>query len=107
MTASNPDDIGPDGTVRLRCYLPLEKSLWFFAGCQGPTGCGHAAPISVRAAIQIMGSGKATVGELGRRLLCSRCGNRQIGVTVQPDTRTAEAIERDGPAPETRAWLPD
>jgi hypothetical protein len=21
--------------VRLRCYLPLENSLWFFAGCQG------------------------------------------------------------------------
>jgi hypothetical protein len=46
-------------------------------------------------------------GELGRCLRCSRCGNRQIGVTVQPDTRTAEAIERDGPAPETRAGLPD
>jgi hypothetical protein len=54
-----------------------------------------------------MGSGEATVGELGRRLRCSRCGNRQIGVTVQPDTRTAEVIERDGPAPETRAGLTD
>jgi hypothetical protein len=31
----NPDAIGPNGTVRLRCYLPLENSLWFFAGCQG------------------------------------------------------------------------
>ena len=39
---------------------------------------------------------------LGRRLRCSQCGNRQIGVTVQPDTRTAEAIVRDGPAPETQ-----
>jgi hypothetical protein len=27
--------------------------------------------------------------------------------TVQPDTCTAEAIERDGPAPETQAGLPD
>ena len=98
----DPDTIGPDGKVRLRCYLPMENSLWFFAGCQGRKGCGHAAPISVRAAIQIMGSSEATVGELGRRLRCSRCGNRQIGVTVQPDTRTTEVIERDGPARETQ-----
>jgi hypothetical protein len=107
MTETDPDAIGPDGTVRLRCYLPLANSLWFFAGCQGRKGCGHVAPISVRAAIQIMGSGEATLGELGQRLRCSQCGNRQVGVTVQPDTRTAEAIERDGPAPETRAGLPD
>ena len=44
----NPDAIGPNGTVRLRCYLPLENSLWFFAGCQGRAGCGHTAPISVK-----------------------------------------------------------
>jgi hypothetical protein len=53
-----PDAIGSDGTVRLRCYLPLANSLWFFAGCQGRKGCGHVAPISVRAAIQIMGSAR-------------------------------------------------
>jgi hypothetical protein len=29
------------------------------------------------------------------------CGD-EISVTVQPDTRTAEVIERDGPAPETQ-----
>ena len=103
MTEADLDAIGPDGTVRLRCYLPSANSLWFFAGCQGPTGCGHVVPIGVRAAIQIMGLGEATVGELERRLRCSQCGNRQIGVTVQPDTRAAEAIERDGPAPETWA----
>ena len=102
MTETDPDAIGPDGTVRLRCYLPLENSLWFFAGCQGRQGCGHVAPIGVRAALRIMGSGEASIGELGQRLQCSRCGNRQIGVTVQPDTRTAEVIERDGPAPETQ-----
>ena len=102
MTETNPDAIGPDGTVRLRCYLPLQNSLWFFAGCQGRQGCGNSAPIGVRAALRIMGTGEATVGELSQRLRCSRCGNRQIGVTVQPDTRTAEAIERDGPTRETQ-----
>ena len=102
MTETETDAIGPDGTVRLRCYLPMANSLWFFAGCQGPTGCGHVAPIGVRAALRIMGTGEATVGDLGRRLRCSRCSNRQIGVTVQPDTRTAEVIERDGPAPEAQ-----
>ena len=106
MTEAGPDDIGPDGTVRLRCYLPVANSLWFFAGCQGRTGCGHVAPIGVRAALRIMGSGEATVGKPGQRLRCSRCGNRQVGVTVQPDTRTAEAIEHDGPAPEMWAGLP-
>jgi hypothetical protein len=94
MTEAAPDAIGPDGTVRLRCYLPLADSLWFFAGFQGRKGCGHVAPISVQAAIQIMGSGEATVEELGRRLRCSRCGNRHIGITVQP-------------RPETRAGMPD
>ena len=59
------------------------------------------------AAIWLTGSGEAMVGELERRLRCSGCGNRQVGVMVRPDTRTAEAIERDGPAPETRAGLPD
>jgi hypothetical protein len=96
------DDIGPDGTVRLRCYLPMANSVWFSAGCQGRQGCGHIVPIGVRAALRIMGSGEATVGELGQRLRCSRCSNRQIGITVQPDTRTAEVIKRDGPAPETQ-----
>jgi hypothetical protein len=47
------------------------------------------------------------VGELARRLRCSRCGNRQVGVTVHPDTRPHEMQERDGPAPETRAGLID
>jgi hypothetical protein len=86
-----PDATGPDGTVRLRCYLLSADAVWLSAGC------GHVAPIGIRAAIQIMGSGEATLGELGQRLRCSQCGNRQVGVTIQPDTRTTEAIERDGP----------
>jgi hypothetical protein len=35
MSEADPDDIGPDGTVRLRCYLPMANSLWLSAGCQG------------------------------------------------------------------------
>ena len=50
---------------------------------------------------------EATVRQLAQRLRCSRCGNRQVGVTVHPDTRTAEVIERDGPAPEMRAGMPE
>jgi hypothetical protein len=95
---ADPDDIGPDGRVRLRAHLPSANSLWFFAGCQGPTGCGHVAPIGVRAALRIMGSGEATVGELGRRLRCSRCGNRQVSIVLQPDTRPPAVRESDGPA---------
>ena len=54
-----------------------------------------------------MGSGEATVGELERRLRCSQCGNRQVGVMVQPDTRPHEAQKRDGPRSETQAVLAD
>ena len=41
-----------------------------------------------------------------RRLRCSRCGNRQVGVTVHPDTRPHEIQASEGPRPETRAGLP-
>lgn len=99
----DPDAIGPDGKVRLRSYLPLADSMWLSAGCQGRQGCGRVAPIGIRAAIRIMGTAEATLGELGQRLRCSWCGNRQVGITVRPDTRSAAARERDGPAPETRA----
>jgi hypothetical protein len=83
-----PAAIGPDGTVRLRCYLSLADLLWFSAGCQGRAGCGHVAPISVRAAIRIMGSGKVTAGQLEQHLRCSQCGNRQVGLVVRPDVRS-------------------
>ena len=32
---TEPDDIGPDGTVRLRCYLPSADTVWLLAGCEG------------------------------------------------------------------------
>jgi hypothetical protein len=35
------------------------------------------------------------------------CDNRQVGVTVYPDTRPHAMQEREGPRPETRAGLPD
>jgi hypothetical protein len=103
----DPDAIGPDGTVRLRCYLPLAGSLWFSAFCDGRAACGHVAPISVPAAVQLMGSGEATVGDLERRLRCSRCGNRQVSIVIQPDTRSTATREREGPLPETRAGPSD
>jgi hypothetical protein len=80
------DAVGPDGRVRLWAYLPSANSLWFAAGCQSRQGCGHSAPIGIWATIALMGP-EATVGELERRLRCSQCGNRKVGVTVHPDTR--------------------
>ena len=106
MTEIDPNAIGPDGTVRLRCYLPSADTVWFSAGCQGLASCGHSAPMGIRAAIRLMGP-DATVRQLARRLRCSRCGNRRVGVTVHPDVRPAEAQAREGPRPETRAGLPD
>jgi hypothetical protein len=35
MTKVDPDAIGPDGTVRLCCYLPSADAVWFSAGCDG------------------------------------------------------------------------
>ncbi len=49
----------------------------------------------------MMGSGAATVGELGRRLVCSRCNRRIEGVRIAVDNRTPEWIRREGRLPET------
>ncbi len=73
----DPDVIGPDGTVRLRCYLPSADSVWFSAGC------GHSAPLGIRAAIRLMGP-EATVRQLERRLRCSRCGGRRVPSCSSP-----------------------
>ena len=58
-----PHAIGPDGTVRLRCYLLQADTVWFSADC------GHARPIGIRATIRLMGSGGA-ISELQR---CRGC----------------------------------
>jgi hypothetical protein len=59
----------------------------------------------VRPAIEIMGTGEATVGQLERRLRCSRCGGRHVQITIAADCRPPEVIKRDGPPPESRADL--
>jgi hypothetical protein len=100
---SDSDAVGPDGTVRLRRYLPLADSHWFSAGCEGPDGCGHTTPISITAAICLMRSGDATVGQLAQHLRCGRCSKRQVGIVLRSDSRPAWVREREGPAPETQA----
>jgi hypothetical protein len=100
---NNPDAVGPDGTVRLRRYLPLADSYWFSAGREGLDGYGHTTPIGVAAAIRIMGSGDTTVGQLAQHLRCDRCGNHQVGIVLRSDPRPAWVREHEGPAPETQA----
>jgi hypothetical protein len=53
------------------------------------------------------GADAATVRQLAQRLRCSQCGNRQVGIVLQPDTRPPEMREREGPRPETRGGLTD
>jgi hypothetical protein len=77
--SADPGAIGPDGTVRLRCYLPHANFHWFSAGCPD---CGHDTPIGVRPAIEMTGSGDATVGQLKRRLRCTGCGGRRVLVQI-------------------------
>jgi DNA-directed RNA polymerase subunit RPC12/RpoP len=102
----DPNAIGPDGRVRLRCYLPQADTVWFSAGCDGLAGCGHVAPIGIRAAIRLMGP-EATVRQLERRLRCSRCGSRRVSIVIQPDTRPQAVRESERARPETRAGLTD
>ena len=33
MTEADANTIGPDGTVRLRCYILIANSVWFSADC--------------------------------------------------------------------------
>ena len=107
VTEAYSDAVGPDGSVWLRCYLPMRDSVWFRAHCSGPAGCSHAAPLGIRAAIRFMGTAEATLWELERRLRCNQCGGRWMSVVVSPNTRPPMVRERDGPAPQTRAGLPE
>lgn len=68
--------------------------------------CGLIALLSVQAAVQIMGSATRQSG--ARTAPCTAAAAAiDKGVTVQPDTCIAKAIERNGPVPETRAGLTD
>jgi hypothetical protein len=91
------DDIGPDGTVRLRCYLPHADIHYFAATC--PT-CPRVLTIGVDAAIGLMGSAEATVGQLRARLLCRPCGGR-VSLIIGADSRSLETQRREGRLPET------
>jgi hypothetical protein len=91
------DALGPDGSVRLHRYLPLATSLYFAGSC--PT-CGRVVTVGVEAAIELMGSGEATIGEVSARLRCRPCGGR-VDLAVCPDTRSVDTQKRDGPLPET------
>jgi hypothetical protein len=99
------DGFGPDGTVRLRCYLPHADTTWLSLGCGGAHGCHRIAHLGIAEAIRLMGSGDATVGQLARRLRCAACGGRQVYVQIATDPRPPEVREREGPRPETRAML--
>jgi hypothetical protein len=99
------DCIGPDGTVRLRCYLPLANTTWLRASCAGMRGCQRIVPIGIREAIRRMGSADATIGDLARRLRCRACGGWEVRVQVATDPRPAEVRERDGVLPGVRAKL--
>ena len=89
--------LGDDGTVFLREYLPLAESLWFSLFCQP---CGRVEPVSVHTALRLVGAG-GTVGRLRSRARCQACRG-PMGLTVSTDARPHEAMEKDGPAPETR-----
>jgi len=55
----------PDGTVRLRCYLPSADTVWFSAGCDGLAGCGHVAPIGIRPAVDCAVPSEAAIVVVG------------------------------------------
>ncbi len=93
---SDPDPIGPDGTVRLRCYLPYADTHYFAGSCRS---CPREVLVGIETAIGMTGSGAATVGELERRLKC-RCGGR-VDLRVAVDNRTPEWIMQEGRLPET------
>ena len=92
------DSLGSDGAVRLRCYLPLASSLYFAGSCPA---CGRVVTVGVEAAIELMGSAEATIGEVSARLRCRPCGGR-VDLAVCPDTRSTEAQKRDGRLPQTQ-----
>ena len=95
--SGDPDPTGPDGYVKLRGYESLSAAHCFGVTCAGPGECSHAALLDVPAAIRLMGTGEATVGDLRRRLRCGKCGGRRISVVVRSDPRPAWARKPERP----------
>ncbi|MBL6082686.1 hypothetical protein JMJ56_32500 [Belnapia sp. T18] len=96
----DPDPIGPDGTVRLRCYLPHIHIHYFSGTCRQ---CQRRVMIGIELAIQMMGSSAATAGELEQRLKC-RCGGR-VSLSLAVDDRSPETVERKGRLPQTMGMV--
>ncbi|WP_244458465.1 hypothetical protein [Roseomonas fluvialis] len=71
-------------------------------GCEGEHGCQRRTALGIRPAIARFGRSMTDRG-IAKRLRCSGCRGRNIGVQVTTDTRGTVTRERDGPAPETRA----
>jgi hypothetical protein len=92
------DPLGPDGTVRLRSYQPLADRMYFSGSCPA---CERGVTVGIEAAVDLMGSVEATIGQLGRRLVCRGCGGRIGAMQVMADSRTPETREREGRLPET------
>lgn len=90
-------EVGRDGYVRLRAYLRHADSQYLSACCAGRQGCGRVVDLSIARAIEVMGGdGSRTVRELGQRLRCSRCGGRDIRVSLGVDTRPEPLRQAEG-----------
>lgn len=86
-------DLGEDGYVRLRAYLPLARTTWISFAC---CGCGHDATLSIAAAIEKARSAAVTVDGLARHLRCARCGRKHPLGQIAVDGRPQETIAREG-----------
>jgi hypothetical protein len=106
--APSPDHLaspytGDDGSLMLAAYEGWHAdAFWLTFGCDGLHGCQRRVVLGIRPAIARFGR-TTTVRGIARRLRCSNCGGRNIGVQITADTRGTFTLERDGPAPETRA----
>ncbi len=69
------DGLGPDGTVRLRCYLPHADTTWLSLGCGGAHGCHRIVHLGIAEAIRLM---------IARRGFCVPICGSQITVDFLP-----------------------
>lgn len=96
-TVSNRGVIGEDGYVRLRAYRSVARTHYLSASC---TRCGRGKLLSINRAIELLGGDDAqTVGALAKRLRCSACQAKSITIQLASDSRTPDAIKREGVLP--------